>query len=97
MIADGTAARAVLEVDRQAEAKLKEFTKGTSVLRGDPSANLLAIQNMMSPGRGITSSSAIKGQKQKVVATTPKKKNFIRHAMPMFSEPVSLPVHPEFC
>jgi hypothetical protein len=31
MIADDTAAREILEEDRQAEAILKEFTKGNSV------------------------------------------------------------------
>jgi hypothetical protein len=81
MSAGDTAARAILEEDRQAEAILKEFAKGTSVLCGDPVANLLVVRNMMSPGHTITRSSDIKGQKQKAVATTPKKKNFPRHAM----------------
>jgi hypothetical protein len=48
MIADNTAAMVILEEDRQAEEILKEFTKGTSVLRADPSADLFSIKNMMS-------------------------------------------------
>jgi hypothetical protein len=80
--------------NRQAEAILKEFAKCTAVLRGDPSANLLAIHNMMSPGRRIMRSSALKGQEQKVVATTPNKNKFLQDAMPMFNDPVLLWVRP---
>jgi hypothetical protein len=61
---DSTTARVTLEEDRQAEAISKEFTKGTFVLGGDPSANLFAIHNMMSPGRRIMRSSAIKDGKK---------------------------------
>jgi hypothetical protein len=96
MIADDTTARVILEEDRQAEAILKEFSKGTCVLRADQSADLFAIQNMMSPGQRIKKSSAIKDGKQLVVATAPKKKILLRHAMPMFNDPVTLPVHPEY-
>jgi hypothetical protein len=97
MIADDTAAREILEEDRQAEVILKEFAKGDSVPRHeDAAANQYAIRNMMSSGCILTRASAVKGHKQKVVETTQKKKNFPRHALPLFNDPVSSPVIPKY-
>jgi hypothetical protein len=65
MVADDTAARNFLEEDHQAEAILKEFTKGTPIPRlQDSSANQLAMNNMMSPGRRVTSALVVKGTKK---------------------------------
>jgi hypothetical protein len=65
MVADDTAARKLLEEDRQADAILKEFAKGTPVrLFPDSDANKLAMQNMMSPGYWVTRSFTAKGKKK---------------------------------
>jgi hypothetical protein len=96
MVADDTAARKKLEKDRQAEAILKVFTKGTPVpLLHDSAANQLAMKNMMSPGCRVTRASVVKRTK-KVVVPRKKKKNHPRHALPMFDDPVSLPVLPKY-
>jgi hypothetical protein len=68
MVADDAAARKILEEDRQAEAILKEFAKGTQgPLLHDAAGNQLAMKNMMSPGRGVTRAYVTKGKKKKVV------------------------------
>jgi hypothetical protein len=66
MVADDAAARKKMEEDRQAEAILKEFTKGTpSPLLPDSDANIVAMQNMMSPGRWVTRSFVAKRKKKR--------------------------------
>jgi hypothetical protein len=66
MVADDAVARKKIEEDRQAEAILKEFAKGTPVpLLPDSAANQLAMQNMMSPGRRVTRAFVAKGKKKK--------------------------------
>jgi hypothetical protein len=65
MVADDAAARKLLEEDLQAEAMLKEFSKGNPVrLFPDSDANQLAMQNMMSPGCRVTKSFYAKGEKK---------------------------------
>jgi hypothetical protein len=65
MVADDAAARKLLEEDRQADAILKEFAKGTPVpILPDSDANQLAMQNMMSPGHRVTKSFVAKGKKK---------------------------------
>jgi hypothetical protein len=50
--------------DRQAEAILKEFAKGSPVtLLPDSAANQLAMKNMMSPGRKVTRAFSVKEKK----------------------------------
>jgi hypothetical protein len=66
MVADDAAARKLLEEDRQADAIIKEFTKGTpACLFPDSDVNQLAMQNMMSPDRRVTRSFATKGKEKK--------------------------------
>jgi hypothetical protein len=66
MVADNAAARKLLEEDRQADAILKEFAKGTPVrLFPDSDANQLAMQNIMYPARWVTRSFAAKGKKKR--------------------------------
>jgi hypothetical protein len=68
MVADDAAARKNLEEDRQADAILKDFAKGTPVpLLPGSDANQLAMQNMMSPGRQVTRGFVAKGEKKVVV------------------------------
>jgi hypothetical protein len=86
-----------MEEDRQSEAILKEFAKGTPVpLIPDPDANQLAMKNMMYPGRRVTRVFVAKGKKKKVVVPQKKKKIHPRHALPMFNDPVSSPVLPKY-
>jgi hypothetical protein len=55
-----------MEEDRQAEAILKEFAKGTQrPLLPDSASNQLAMKNMMSPGRRMTRSFVAKGKKKR--------------------------------
>jgi hypothetical protein len=97
MVADDAAAGKLLEEDRQADAMLKEFAKGTPLrLFPDSDANQLAIHNMMSPGRRVTRSFAAKGKKKKVALPRKKKNNAPGHALPMFNDPVSSPVLPKY-
>jgi phage anti-repressor protein len=78
-----------LEEYRQAEAILKEFTKGTpGTLLPDSAANQLAMNNMMSPGRRVARYFVAKEKKNKVVVPRKKKNNHPRHALPMFNDPV---------
>jgi hypothetical protein len=66
MVADDVAARKLLEDDCQADAMLKEFAKGTPArIFTDSDANQLAMQNMVSPDRRVTSSFAAKGKKKR--------------------------------
>jgi hypothetical protein len=66
MVADDAAAVKLLEEDRQADAILKEFAKGTPVpLLPDSDANQLAMQNVMSSGRRVTRSFVAKGKKKR--------------------------------
>jgi hypothetical protein len=68
MVADDTVARKILEEDRQAEAILKEFAKGTPLpLFHDSAANQLAMKNMMSPGRIVTRDLVVKGMKKRLL------------------------------
>jgi hypothetical protein len=95
MVTDDAAARKKLAEDRQAEVILKEFAKGTPVpLLPDSAANQLAMKNMMSPGRRVTRAFVARGSKKVVVSR--KKKNHPRHALPMFNDPVSSPVLPNY-
>jgi hypothetical protein len=97
MVVDDAAARTLLEEDFQADAMLKEFAKGTPVhLFPDSDANQLAMQNMMSPGRRVTRSFADKGNRKKIAVPFKKKNNTPGHALPMFNDPVSCPVLPNF-
>jgi hypothetical protein len=76
---------------------MKEFAKGNPVpLLPESDANLLAMQNMMSPGRRVTRYFVAKGKKKKVVLPCKKKKNHPGHALPMFNDPVSSPVLPKY-
>jgi hypothetical protein len=78
-----------LEEDRQAEAILKEFAKGTPVpLLPDSAANQLAMKNMMSPGCRVTRAFVAVGKK-KVMVPRKKKNNHPRHALSMFNDTVS--------
>jgi hypothetical protein len=54
------------------------------------------MKNMMSPGRRLTRALVIKGTEKKVVVPRKKKKSHPRHALPMFNDPVSLPVLPKY-
>jgi hypothetical protein len=66
MVADDAAVRKLLEKDRQADAILKEFAKGTPArLLPDSDANQLTMQNMMSHDRWVTRSFAVKGKKKR--------------------------------
>jgi hypothetical protein len=57
-----------LEEDRQAEAILKGFAKGTPLpLLQDSSANQLAMKNMMSPGCRVTRALVVKGTKKRLL------------------------------
>jgi hypothetical protein len=70
MAADDTAARKLLEEDRQVDAMLKYFAKGTPARPfPDSDANQLAMQNMMSPGRRVTRSFAAKGKTKRYSAS----------------------------
>jgi hypothetical protein len=97
MVADDAAARKKLEEGRQADAMLKEFSKGTPVrLFPDSDANQLAMQNMMSPGRRVARSFTAKGKKKNIAVPRKKKNNAPGHALPMFNNPVSSPVLPMY-
>jgi hypothetical protein len=66
MVADDAAAGQLLEEDRQGDAILKEFFKGTPVpLLPDSDSNHLVMQNMMSPGPWVTRSFVAKGKKKR--------------------------------
>jgi hypothetical protein len=66
MIADDATARTILEEDRQEEAILKEFAKGTPVpLLPGSDANQLAMQNMMSPDCRVARAFVTKGKKKR--------------------------------
>jgi hypothetical protein len=89
IVADDAAAIKKLEEDRQAEAILKEFTKGLPIpLLTDSAANQLAMNNMMSPGHRVTYAFVAEGKKKKVVVPRKKKNHHPRHASPMFNDPV---------
>jgi hypothetical protein len=65
MVADDTAAKAILEEDRQAEAIFKEFAKGNSVHHLQYlAANQHAKKNIMSPGRRVARDLVVKGTKK---------------------------------
>jgi hypothetical protein len=51
---------------------------------------------MISPGRRVTRASTVKGNKQKVLEITLKKKNHPRHALPMINDPVLSSVLPKY-
>jgi hypothetical protein len=66
-----------MEEDRQAEAILKEFAKGTTLpLLPDSAANQLAMKNMMSTGHSVTRAFVSNGTKKSSGASREEEESF---------------------